>query len=341
MNERGSLRWLCCPLCKRDLDRRADAYGCDACDRRYPIVLGIPDLRVYPDPHLSFAEDHDKGRQVEQQAERLSFAELLQFYWDHVAKAPPPAALRNRFVRHVLDDEPRAAGLPLGDARGGVCLDVGCGASALPRVLRAHFETVFATDIGFRWMVLARKRLDEAKTSAELVCCCADYLPFRSHTFDLVTAVSLVEHTPDARAVFADCARVLRDRGHLFVVTTNRYALAPEPHVRIWGLGFLPRSWMPRVVRWRRALAYDKFHLLSLSQVRRLLNDTGFSALAFSLPEIRRADFEGRSALERVGARVFRRVANLRALRSLLMRIAPIIQVLATRRTTSKRSGAA
>jgi ubiquinone/menaquinone biosynthesis C-methylase UbiE len=328
-------------MCKRDLTPRPDAYGCESCRRTYPVVLGIPDLRVYPDPHLSFAEDHHKGRQVEEQASRLRFAELLEFYWEHVSTPPTPIDLRRRFIRHVVDDDERAARLPLGTAGGHSCLDVGCGASALPKVLGGRFATVFATDIAFRWLVLARKRLDEAGVGGQLVCCCADRLPFRDRTFDLLTAVSLLEHTANAQAVVDDCARVTRECGRIFLLCTNRFSLAPEPHVRIWGLGFLPRGWMPSVVRWRRGLSYDKFHLLSLRQVRRALHDAGFSNPRFHLPEIRPPDLEGRGALERGGARLFQSLGNIAAIRPLLLRLAPIIQVSAERPPADAPSRAA
>ena len=76
MTQRELLRWLCCPLCKRDLAPAADAYRCAACARSYPIVLGIPDLRAYPDPHVvSVEDDYRKGAQVQEQASRLRFTE--------------------------------------------------------------------------------------------------------------------------------------------------------------------------------------------------------------------------------------------------------------------------
>ena len=342
MTQRELLGWLCCPLCKRDLAPAADAYRCTACARSYPIVLGIPDLRAYPDPHVvSVEDDYRKGAQVQEQASRLRFAELLEFYWQHVSTPPTPVSLRARFIRHVLEDEERAERLPLGDVHDDACLDVGCGASALPAVLCKRSDTVFATDIAFRWLVLQRKRLEEMGMTAALVCCCGDSLPFRDRTFALVTAVSLLEHVPKAGAIVTDCARVLRERGRFFAATTNRFSLAPEPHVRIWALGFLPRRWMPSVVRWRRGLAYDRFHLLSFARVRDMLGEAGFSNLRFSLPEVRPADLEGRGPTERAGGRVFQLISKVGLLRPLLLRLAPLVQVLATRRAAHDASRAA
>jgi len=112
------LRWLCCPLCKGDLELGQELLFCAHCQRGYPIVLGIPDLRVYPDPYVTFEEDHFKGRQVQEQEAKLSFPELLQFYWENVSKPPTPVELRNRFIRHVLTDEERVRRFPVAGVRG-------------------------------------------------------------------------------------------------------------------------------------------------------------------------------------------------------------------------------
>ena len=97
--------FLRCPLCKGPVASRGEAYHCARCDRAYPVVLGIPDFRVYPDPYISIEADHRKGAQVQEQAEKLSFRDLLRFYWEHVATPPTPLDLRERFIRHVLTDE--------------------------------------------------------------------------------------------------------------------------------------------------------------------------------------------------------------------------------------------
>ncbi len=325
------LCWLCCPQCKGNIKLRAEAYFCAHCARSFPIVMGIPDLRVYPDPYVTFEEDHFKGRQVHEQVKKLSFPELLQFYWENVSKPPTPVELRNRFIRHVLTDEERVRRFPVAGVHGAACVDVGCGAGAMQDVANGQFNVVFSADIAFRWLVLARKRLEEAGLPANVICCCADYLPFRGESFDLVTGISLLEHTANAETVVAECGRVVKRQGIVFLLTTNRFSLAPEPHVRIWGLGFLPRKWMPAVVKWRRGLAYDKHRLLSLFELRRFLRSARLERMQFSLPAITPADLEHRSGLERAGAGLFDWMGRISVLRWLLLAVAPILQVVARR----------
>jgi LSD1 subclass zinc finger protein len=38
------LRWVVCPVCRKALTLEAEAIRCSGCQRRYPIVDGIPVL---------------------------------------------------------------------------------------------------------------------------------------------------------------------------------------------------------------------------------------------------------------------------------------------------------
>lgn len=320
--------WLHCPLCKSDLLMVGEALSCGPCRRTFPVVLGIPDLRICRDPFVTFEEDHFKGRQVQEQAERLSFAGLLRFYWENVSLPPTPVPLRERFIRHVLTDEERIGGYLEQLGGGNSFLDVGCGAGTLLKATASRFRHAVGCDVAFRWLVLARKQLEEAGVSPRLVCCCADHLPFADGSFDTVSAISLLEHLPDAGRAVGECARVTRTGGRVFVLTTNRFSAAPEPHVRLWGVGFLPRSWMPAYVRWRRGLAYDKRNL-SLFELRRMLRSAGFSSWRFSLPAISDVDLQHAGAAERLGGQVFRWLSRVPVLRSFLLLISPVLQALA------------
>lgn len=320
---------LCCPLCKQGLTLRSELYVCRRCEREYPVVLGLPDLRVYSDPYVTIEEDHWKGKQVQAQAEKMSFAELLRFYWENVSLPPTPVDLREGFIRHVLSDVKRMENFQDRMGSGKACLDVGCGAGSLVGVAQRNFEIVIGCDIAFRWLILARKRLEEMHCAPNLICCCADYLPFRSNSFDLVTGISMLEHVRNAQAVVNELSRVQRKNGRLFIWTANRFSIAPEPHVRLWGVGLLPRRWMPVYVKWRRGLSYDKQHLLSFFDIRRMLTKARYDALLFSLPEVIKEDHQGRGRIERLGGKLFSLLRNLPLLRLFLIPISPALLVLA------------
>jgi uncharacterized protein YbaR (Trm112 family) len=42
--QQSDLKWLVCPVCHESLALDAPLVRCDGCDRRYPIVDGIPVL---------------------------------------------------------------------------------------------------------------------------------------------------------------------------------------------------------------------------------------------------------------------------------------------------------
>ena len=323
--------WLSCPRCRSSVEQLGDTYLCVDCRHRYPIVLGIPDFRLYEDPLIPLEDDYRKGEKLQREAERLSFAELVPYYWTLPTYPPTPPDVSAHSVHHVLTDAERIAGYADSLGRGNAFLDVGCGAGMLVQSAHDRFATCVGADVGFRWLIVARRGLEEAGLPANLVCCCADHLPFAGGVFDTVASVSLLEHVRDAPAVLHECARVLTPQGRVFVWAVNRFSLAPEPHVRVWGVGFLPRRWMPAYVRWRRGLAYEKKHLLSRGELRRALRRAGLRRMLFAAPAVTDADLAAMGRAERLAARIWRIVRRIPGLRRLVLPVFPVIQVVATR----------
>ena len=324
--------WLRCPRCRSEVERVAEAYRCVACRHSYPIVLGIPDFRLYEDPLIPLEDDYRKGEKLQRAAEERTFAELVAYYWTLPTYPPTPPDVSARSIHHVTTDAKRIAGYADLLGTGRRFLDLGCGAGMLARAMHDRFSVCVGADVGFRWLVVARRGLEEAGLPANLICCCADHLPFADGAFDTVASVSLLEHVANAPAVLGECARVLAPAGRVFVWTTNRFSLAPEPHVRIWGVGFLPRRWMPAYVRWRRGLAYDKKHLLSRRELARGLNRANLPVHHFVVPIVTDPDLAAMGRAERVLARVWSVVSRVPRLGRLFLGVFPVLQVVATRR---------
>ena len=97
--------WFCCPQCRGPLSASSAAYRCSACPREYPIVYGIPDFRLYPDPYISFEAEYQKAGQLAEQAERLSFDALVRYYWEITPDTPRAAT--ERYVQYALSGEER------------------------------------------------------------------------------------------------------------------------------------------------------------------------------------------------------------------------------------------
>src|SRR5262249_45877658 len=91
---------FCCPLCKGQLGTQHGRYRCARCARDYPVVLGIADFRVFPDPYIDYAADHAKAERLAGDASGRTFAQLVERYWELTPDVP--RQLARRYVRHVL-----------------------------------------------------------------------------------------------------------------------------------------------------------------------------------------------------------------------------------------------
>jgi SAM-dependent methyltransferase len=273
-----------CPACRSALQHllgRDEHYRCTSCDRVFPVVIGIPDFRLRPDPWIGLEADRDKGMALEAETLDADFESTVRAYWRRTPGTPREQA--ERFTQFVVSAEPRAAewlaALPAGAPKGW-WLDVGCGTADLVLAGSRRGQRMVGIDIAFRWLVVARRRLQRAGVSAPLVCCNGEYLPFPDRSFWRVVSVGTLEHSLDGDSLVAELARVLEPNGRLHVRTVNRFSLLREPHVGVWGVGFVPRRWADAYVRWRSGQRYQHHRPLSAREI-------GLAARACGLRDVR------------------------------------------------------
>src|SRR3546814_9477907 len=93
-------------------------------------------------------------------------------------------------------------------------------------------------------------RPSEEGASAVLIAGVAEALPFADGLFSFVYSPDVIEHVTSQPAYLAEIHRVLSPGAPTLLNSPNRFSvLSPEPHVGIWGLGFLPRALMDPVCR--------------------------------------------------------------------------------------------
>jgi len=134
--------------------------------------------------------------------------------------------------------------------RGGVLLDVGCGASRFPEVASALF-TVVAFDVSLKAVTMVRGNLAGKYVGT------ATAIPLRGNCVDMVTCLDVIEHLPNPEVYFQEAHRVLRSGGYLFVRTPNPDSLGltlkrekwfgfrDPTHVMLKSIGF----WKQRLER--------------------------------------------------------------------------------------------
>ena len=321
-----------CPQCRGSLETQPHAHVCAACNRSYPVVLGIADFRLYPDPYISFDDEYRKAERLAEAAKDRSFEELLRFYWEITPDVPREAA--ERYVRYAAQGKERGdACFEAMDARlqrrwqGDARLEIGGGTGGLLLPAATRFSNVVGSDIAFRWLVIACKQLEETGSDAVLVCCSAERLPFSNTCFDAVVGLHVLEHTQDPAAVIADSARVLKSGGHCLFPTPNRYSLGPEPCVRVWGVGFLPRHLMGRYVQWVKGVPYRHIRLLSWFELRRYLRAAGFAQWRIDPHRFAECELRAASPCLRVLVRLYHAILAIPGMPQLMRLLGPMHQI--------------
>lgn len=336
-----------CPRCRDDLWQSEQAYHCRACAADYPVVLGIPDFRVEPDPWIGLEEDRAKARRVAQASASGDLEGAVRSYWGMTPGTP--RHLAERFTAHVLAGEQRAREW-LAHVHGGEStartgpsrapqpwLEIGCGTGDLLAAAADEGIPVVGVDVAMRWLVIARRRAQLSTGAQLLVCCNAEHLPFRDKTFAQIVSVCTLEHCRDAAAVAKESGRVLSAGGAVHLKTVNRYAPLAEPHVGVWGVGYVPRRWADCYVRWRSGQRYLYHRPLSRRELSVMWRKAGFGDVRVagaSLLSSERARIPPRA---RWLAALYGRLCSSPATRAAMSWIAPLLEARGTKPSGTKQ----
>ena len=235
-----------CPACRSPIEARAAGWACDGCDRVFPVVAGLPDLRLASDRYLSLEGDRAKARGLASLEGTTDFEGLARRYYDLTADVD--GARRARYLAHLAHAEARGDALATHLPREGRILEVGCGSGGLLAAALRRGMDIRGADVALRWLVVARRRLRDIGLDAPIVAASAERLPWPDATFDALVADSLLEHLDDPAVALREFARVLKPGGELLAWSPNRFSIAEDPHVGLLGVGWLPRGFAPRDV---------------------------------------------------------------------------------------------
>jgi ubiquinone/menaquinone biosynthesis C-methylase UbiE len=282
---------ICCPHCQGDLATTGfeqDCLVCQTCQHSYPLIYGIPDLRVSPGPYLSLDQDRAKAKQLATRFDELDFAGLLAYYYQDKQDVPPQQI--QQYTQGMLSAEAKA-GAVLGSWESAKqtsnlnVLDIGCGTAPFLAAAASRYSQEVGVDIGLRWLVLGKKRLSQAGLDFPLICACAEALPFPKEQFQRVVLDSTLEHVQDQQQTLLECLRVMKAGAYLFISTPNRFSLGPDPHIGLWGGGYLPEAWVRAYVE-RKGGIPPKRQMLTAGALKRAVRQAGFSTPQIKLPKI-------------------------------------------------------
>jgi SAM-dependent methyltransferase len=283
-----------------------ERWDCTGCGSGFRALRGIPDLRTGEDVYLANEDDWAFAKALDADFERLDFRGLLYRYYSLSTEITPE--LMRRQVTHILSAPGRARRWldGIGDRGTGPVLDLGCGTGSFLAAVGREVPTAVGVDIAMRWLLVARKRLDEEGLGRlPLACACAEGLPLADASLSGVVAGDVIEHVADPAAALAEAYRVLRPGGRVFLASPNRFSLAPEPHVQVWWVGYLPRVWMAPYVRWVRGIDFRAIRTMGYTEWRRLLRASPFGGGRISVPPLPPADLASFGPVKRSAARLY------------------------------------
>lgn len=193
--------------------------------------------------------------------------------------------------------------------------DVGCGAGSQARLWAAQGHQVYGADISEALVALARRRAAVAGLEIVFDVASASALPWPDQSMDVCIVPELLEYVPDWRACIAECLRVLRPGGALYISTNNILCPAQQEFdLRLYGWypGFVKRRYERLARTTRPELAnyatYPAVNWFTFYGLRRHLARQGLACLdRFDM-----ADMESRGLAARGAIALVRRFAPLR-----------------------------
>lgn len=111
------------------------------------------------------------------------------------------------------------------DLRGDRLLDIGCGDGAYTSQLASAFSLVDAIDIQAEPLALFAERIDGSPAAQRITIgeMSATKLDYPDDTFDLVTAIEVLEHVDELDQALQEIRRVLKPGGRFALTTPNRW----------------------------------------------------------------------------------------------------------------------
>jgi SAM-dependent methyltransferase len=320
-----------CPKCRNVLLEEEGGVRCKGCASHYESVGGLLDLRLLPNGS-AYETDRAAALRLLKEGEGLSLEELVH----HVSCTRWSKEIARLRTRQVMSHTSRLrkeirGWLQRGVGSDGTFLDVGCGSGALLAAAAAEGCNGIGIDRSMVQLVVAHRMIAEWGGKPVLAAALGEALPLADDSVSGVISLDVIEHVDDRATYLREIDRVTVAGGHVALSTPNRYSLTAEPHIFVWGVGWLPGSLQKRYVKWRTGRNYDHTRLLSTGQAARLLRQHTrfqFDLLVPPVPEEEISHFPPyRAAL----ARLYNRLASFSWTHWVFLRIGPFFRIVGTR----------
>lgn len=335
--------WVC-PSCRSALvvSERETRLTCSRCATEFGIFGGIPDMRVSRPAWIDIDEDREAAARLDRDFRTRPLDAMVRaVFASQAGRTAEQTELRTRQVLGAperlgtqLDGWLRTAtGTP-------GFLDLGCGPGMLLAAAASRGVSGLGIDVSLVWLVVARRMIEEHGGVATLCAAFAESLPLRDASTPAIVSLDVIEHVGDQTRYLAEIDRVAADGATLALATPNRFSLAAEPHVGVWGVGWLPTPLQARYVRARSGRSYDFVRLLSVPGLSSLLRRHTRFAGRFVVPQVSDDEIERMPARRARLARLYNRLADSRSMRWPLLGVGPFFRYTGIARTRHPRHDA-
>lgn len=211
----------------------------------------------------------------------------------------------------------------------GTFMDLGCGGGMLMAAacdLNPGLR-VIGVDVSMTWLVVAQRYVRDHGGEPILAAAMAEALPFPDQSIPAIVSLDVIEHVKNPDAYLGEINRVLKTGGGVALSTPNRFSLTAEPHVFVWGVGWLPQSMQAAYVLRRSGKSYADTVLMSswtLARRLRRMTELQFQILIPTVPASHVSQF---NRVKAAMARLYNRISQAAMLRPLFLYIGPFFQV--------------
>jgi 2-polyprenyl-3-methyl-5-hydroxy-6-metoxy-1,4-benzoquinol methylase len=330
----GTVLWRC-PKCQGRLQApSSESVKCQDCHVDYPAVDGIPDLRPRGATTARYEqEDLEAARKYSADLRDESVEAVMARLSD---RPEDNDAIQGMRVRQIMGAPPKfhhqfEGWLKPCATHDGVLLDVGCGSGGLLAAAAANGLMAAGIDASMINLVAAKHMIEAHGGPARLACTYAEALPIGNARVTAVTMYDSIEHVSSVHSTISEACRVLKPGGHLAISTPNRFSLTREPHVLVWGVGWLPRSLQEPYVRWRTGQPYNHTRLMSTWEMARELRHHPEIEFEFRVPPVPEAEIAAFTPRRAILANLYNKISAWTISRPAMLAIGPFFQVIARR----------
>jgi ubiquinone/menaquinone biosynthesis C-methylase UbiE len=150
-------------------------------------------------------------------------------------------------------------------------LDIGCGYGVNSEVFGKGFKNIYCSDLGTDNLVKCGEYMGWSENVFHIAAD-AQRLPFDDEHFDLVTAISLIEHVPDQEKMLREALRVLKTGGELVMQFPNMHFFM-ELHSGIPFYCLVPGFARPWVSKKLGYSGLSEINIPASGKVKRMMED--------------------------------------------------------------------